>query len=145
MKRPSLLPYTCFLDAMYSLRRGQKPHFPQGKPMLGGICSTYLFLTGFAIPISGGECPLPGLSLGYNMPRRNESIQALWGLRQSPLAPWSNETEKDEDQGKAESSIRHAAEVEICYCFVLHLIKKLKKPIGEYRATSDQCLWGNSH
>lgn len=61
------------------------------------------------------------------------------------MEPWSNGAEKDEDQGKAELSIKKPAEVEICYCFVLHLIKKLKKPIGEYRATFDQCLWGNSH
>lgn len=46
----------------------------------------------------------------------------LWGLRQNSLELWTDETEKDEDQGKAESSIRQAAEVEICCCFVLYLI-----------------------
>lgn len=71
-------------------------------------------------------------------------FSTLWSLRQGPLQPWSNETENDEDQGKAESSIKQAAEAEICYCFVLHLIKKLKKPIGECRSPSDQCLWGSS-
>lgn len=97
--------------------------------MLGGICCTYLFLNGFAVPISGGECPLPDTGCHWATICQGQMLQfsTLWGLRQSPLEPRSNEAEKDEDQGKAESSIKQAAEAEICYCFVLLLIKKIKE------------------
>lgn len=100
--------------------------------MLGDVHSIYLFCICFAMPIPEGECLLPAMGCCWATICQGEMNQfnTLWGLKQSPLEPWSNEREQDEHQGKAESSIKQAAGVEICYCFVIHLIKKLKKPIG---------------
>lgn len=53
--------------------------------------------------LHGGECPLTAVGCCWPTACLGEmnQLSVLGALRQSPSEPWSNETEKDEDQGKA--------------------------------------------
>lgn len=92
--------------------------------MPGGISSIYFFPHWLSHVKSWRRTSSSskGLYLDYNLHGEISRFSALRGLKQNSLELWSYETEKDEDQGKVESSRKQAAEVEICYCFVLYLI-----------------------